>query len=381
MINVAVPPQAGAPAAGSVVVRGGDETIWLEGLPAVQAARRGGVLDGWEELLALDEVATFFQTPAWCLPWYRCYAEEFSPLVLVVRRARRLVGLAPLAVRRTTGGLAFAGDGMTDYRDVVASDEHRASVVAALLDRYRAGALPQVFRVGPLQPDSATARLIPVQARPLRLRTIARAHECWRLRLDNSTDLERFINKDSVRRRLNYFRRQGEVALERLTPETWPRLRQTFFAHHSQRQIRMGRVVAFEDPRKRAFYDALIAEHPESVHLTALRVGQRYVAEHYGYLWRGVLYWGAPAHDVAEERNSPGQVLLAVLIQSAAASGLRTIDFTLGSEEFKGRFGNERVELPTIEVYGSAHRYHRQRLRDAAVRSVKRLRPRLGQAP
>jgi CelD/BcsL family acetyltransferase involved in cellulose biosynthesis/ribosomal protein S18 acetylase RimI-like enzyme len=356
------------------MVHAGYETVSLNDLAAVEAARQTGLLADWEQLLAADEAATFFQMPAWCLTWYRCYAQDFQPLVLMVTCAGRLAGLVTLAVERATGRLTFAGDNMSDYRDVLAAAEHRAAVVAALLRCYRAGAFPNVLRLGPLQPTSPTAQLAPQQARAVGLCTIARAHECWRLWFGDAASLQRLTGKESVRRRLNYYRRQGELTLERIeTTEDWARLRETFCAHHSLRQLQTARPVSFNDPRKRAFYDALIAEHPDVVHLTALRVGARYIAEHYGYVCRDVLYWGAPAHDIAEEKNSPGQLLLALLIQTAATEGLVGIDFTLGTEEFKQRFGNERVELPTIEVYPSARRYHLRRARDAAAKSVKRL--------
>ena len=64
----------------------------------------------WDTLLRSSEVNGFFLSRAWVRAWYVACAEEFEMFVLAVRDgAQRLVGIAPLALRRDSSELQFAG--------------------------------------------------------------------------------------------------------------------------------------------------------------------------------------------------------------------------------------------------------------------------------
>lgn len=80
-----------------------------------------------------------FKARCGTLPWYRAYDTTFQPYVLAVIDGGELVGVAPMAVERETGRIAFAGDGMADYRDIVAKPSYREQVVTEFLKMYRDG--------------------------------------------------------------------------------------------------------------------------------------------------------------------------------------------------------------------------------------------------
>lgn len=345
------------------------QTHCITSLLGLEEARRRGPLVSWEALMSADPTATFFQSPGWCMEWYRSYDDLFRPLVVIVTLGDVLVGMIPLAVERSTGRLTFASDHMSDYRDVVAIPEYRETVIVELLRIYSSGNFPNPFRLGPMQPESETLGvLLSSSGRSARVRTIVRSHPCWRWSFSESAAAKRPMSKESVRRHLSHYKRQGQIGLERIeTDEAWDSIKQEFFDQHSLRQLYTKRPMTFNDPRRRAFYDALFRKAHSSVHVSALKVAERVLAVHYGYTWRDVLYWGAPAFDIREDRHSPGQVLLALLIQGAAVSGLRGVDMTIGTEEFKKRFSNSYVDLPTAEIYSRAWQYYVRRLRDAVV--------------
>jgi CelD/BcsL family acetyltransferase involved in cellulose biosynthesis len=327
--------------------------------------------DAWEDLLDGDPAATFFQTPTWCRTWYRAYRDRYEPLVLTAWREERLVALAPLAVERRTRRLVFAGDSMTDRRDVVAASvADRAAIVAEVLRWHAANRVRDPLRFGPVPTTSDTARLV----RALGRRVVPRADISPCVTLDDA-NVDRVLGKASVRRRLRHYERQGPVRLERITTsEQWHAVRETFFAHHSARQRETGRPEVFADPRRRAFQDELLAADPSRAHVTVLRVGDRVVAEHYGYTYNGVLWWGVPAHDVAEHKHSPGQVMLARLIASSAHEEETVLDFTPGDEAFKHRFATGTIAVETLDVYHGIAPYLVRRARDTTARAVKRLR-------
>lgn len=95
----------------------------------------------WRGLTA-EHAHSPFDSPDWLRPWYRRYARDTRPLLLVWRHEGRVVGVAPLVawragrlVRRTELGLwGSRGPAVRGMADVVATEEHRDDVVDGLGD-------------------------------------------------------------------------------------------------------------------------------------------------------------------------------------------------------------------------------------------------------
>jgi CelD/BcsL family acetyltransferase involved in cellulose biosynthesis len=69
--------------------------------------------------------------------------------------------------------------------------------------------------------------------------------------------------------------------------------------------------------------------------LSAVFVGDRLLAAHFGMYSRGVLHYWFPAYDRELMKYSPGLVLMLELCQAAKKVGVRRIDLGKGSEQFK----------------------------------------------
>lgn len=326
----------------------------------------------WDALLAADPVGTLFQGRIWTTAWYRSYADQFEPFLVVVQQSGTLVGIVPLAVERTTRRLAFAGDNMADYRDVLATEDARQETLQALMVAYSGGQFPNVLRVGSTMPESPTQHMAPELARAAGLRVIVRAHAGWRWWSERSTPGDEPWRKKSVRYPINYFRRLGEVRADWIrTRDEWDTFKHEFYLQHSLRQIFGGRPVSFNDPRKRAMCDALF--DAGIAHVTALRVGNELAAGHFGCVWDRVLYWGAPSFDIRYKQYSPGLVLVAMTMQQSKEWGLRGFDLTIGEGDLKERFSNEQVVLPMVELYPSRRSHGLAAARDAARKGLRRL--------
>src|SRR5207237_719736 len=104
--------------------------LCLPSLEEVEVCRKRGPLVLWEDLMRSDESSTFFQSPQWCMAWYRVFRNSFQPLVILLMSGNLLRGLAPLAIERETGRLVFAGDTMADYHDVIAVEGSREPLIA-----------------------------------------------------------------------------------------------------------------------------------------------------------------------------------------------------------------------------------------------------------
>ncbi len=344
-------------------------------LDGLERSKNVSPLSSWEQVLKQDKRNTFFQGPVWTGEWYTAYREAFDPLVVVVTCDDKLVGVVPLAVEKGTRRLAFAGDQMADYRDILSAPSSRPEVVRALLQVFRDGHFPNMLRIGPMLPESDTADLILSMARQEGLWGIRRSHYGWRWWPAEAT--EDPLKSRSIRYKLNYFRRRGEVKAEVVTsPRDWHSFNGLFYGQHSLRQLYAGRKTSFDNPMKRAFFERLYETN--LAHVTLLRVADHIIAGHYGCIWDGVLYWGAPSFDVRESAYSPGLLLLVLTMKSAAEWGLRGIDLTIGEGNLKERSSTSRVELPSVDLYSRQISWGKQRVVDMMVVAVRRLLERAG---
>src|SRR5688572_4441719 len=329
----------------------------IAGLPALERELASGLAGEWRRAVDDDPLASLFQSPSWCVPWYRCYADEYEPRVLVVERGAEVVGIVPLALQLRTGELAFASNRMADYRDVVARPGHRHDVVAALIDYYRQERFSGQLEVGWIDPSSDTLGLVADVCKARGLRYTLHPQPCWRWFPVDGENLNKRFSR--LRTHLNALKREGPVNFEVISKAPdWTAFSREFFRQHSLRQLQAGRPLSFHDPRKRRHYDQLFGSADSAMHVTALRVGDRLTAGHIGFAWRGVLMFGAPSISIEHEQRSPSLILLSWIIQNARELGLAGFDMTIGDGEYKKRLGNQCVDLALVHVYSSAQAYY-----------------------
>lgn len=352
------------------------ETHCFADLRALDAALDEGLRHEWTRLIAADPLASVYQSPGWCVPWYHCYSDAYTPWLVVVRDAGLLVGLVPMAVEKKSGRLVFASDTMADYRDIVARPGYRELVIAELVKRYLDGRFEGPLCIGWLDPASDTPAIAAAVSRGLGVKHAAQYQPCWRWFPQPGENLQKKFSR--VRTHLNHFKRQGDVTFDVIThPSEWAAFRDEFVQQHSLRQLQAGREVSFDDPRKRQLYDTLFADREVQLHVTACRVNGRMIAGHVGLVWRDVLLFGAPSISLEDEHRSPAVILMTWILQNASQLGLAGLDLTIGESEFKRRLSNRCVGLTMVEIYGRDRDYYVDRARANAVRWSRRAAERL----
>jgi CelD/BcsL family acetyltransferase involved in cellulose biosynthesis len=364
MDAIAVP--AGVSLAEETAAGAGVKSRALTTLPALEEALAHGLHDAWRGVIENDPLASLFQSPGWCMSWYRAYAAAYTPYVIVVAAADRTVGIVPMAVDASTGALVFASHTMADYRDIVALPGFREQVASELVRHYLHLGTSAPLQVGWIDPSSDTAALLARICARRGLRQTVRRQPCWRW-------FPPAPSKPSAQKFLNWYKRNGAVSFEVIESEPdWVRFRDAFYRQHTLRQIQAGRPKIFDETH-RAFYDALFHAPDIQSHVTAFCLNGEVLAGHFGYVWRGVLLFGPPSIRLEDEQRSPAIILLSWIIQNAERLGLRGFDLTIGDSDFKKRLGNQCVELSMVEIHASAATYHLQAARDGSVRVAKRL--------
>jgi CelD/BcsL family acetyltransferase involved in cellulose biosynthesis len=91
------------------------------------------ILDEWQGLFDADPAATPFTSPQWARAWWPHWAEGAHPWLIAVRDEGRLIGLAPLVLRRRGPArvLGALGRDPGNYWDVLALPGRRAAVAEA----------------------------------------------------------------------------------------------------------------------------------------------------------------------------------------------------------------------------------------------------------
>jgi CelD/BcsL family acetyltransferase involved in cellulose biosynthesis len=79
--------------------------------------------------------------------------------------------------------------------------------------------------------------------------------------------------------------------------------------------------------------------------LSVLLVNNQLISAHLGMIYKDVYHWWFPAYDPAFEEYSPGSLLVYHICQFAEKEGIQKLDFGKGSEPYKKRFSNARIDL------------------------------------
>jgi CelD/BcsL family acetyltransferase involved in cellulose biosynthesis len=347
-------------------------TRCVETLPALERELGEWLLGSWKALVLADPLASLFQSPGWCMPWYRSYHDEFDPFVVLVTDGSALVGVVPLAVRRATNEIGFASGTMADYRDIVAAPGYRRTVVNALLSAYRTGRFANPLQIGWIDPASDTPALVASVCRETGVHFVSWQQPCYRWTPVEGENLNKKFSR--LRTHLNHFKRIGTVSFDVVSgPERWSAFRDAFFEQHSLRQLQADRPIAFDDPRRRRFYDRLFDSGLVQAHVTEMRLDDDLLSGHIGFVWRDVLMLGAPSISIEHEARSPALILLSWIMQNAPALGLKGFDLTIGDTEFKRRLGNRCVKVTAIEVFGDRGSYYMRAAKREATAIAKGL--------
>jgi CelD/BcsL family acetyltransferase involved in cellulose biosynthesis len=211
---------------------------------------------------------------------------------------------------------------------------------------------------------------------------------CAKRRADGSKHIDRLLYKS---RRMQ--RQQGDVHFE-YDSRDLPALEQVIVWKRAQCR-RTGVFDFLAERRNTDLLRTIFATRTEGFAgiLSVLRVGDRIAAAHFGMRSRDTLHYWFPAYETALGKHSPGEILLAELIRSAAASGLVHLDLGKGDDQYKDRFCTHVIPVTegAVAVWGPMAVMRTVRKLTlgflgtstiaAPLRALHRLRGRLAQAP
>ncbi|MEQ1795827.1 MAG: GNAT family N-acetyltransferase [Nitrospira sp.] len=335
--------------------------------------------EAWNALAAWSETNSIFQTYQWMSSWERVFGGEYDPWFLSVADPSGVIGVAPLMVKQGLMGerlVRFLGDGNADYCDFLANGEKQRVLEAICHALFVARERWDVIELNNIPAESSTVELVQSICRRSGVRVLQRdLYPSPTLLISGHEEEARAVfNKAGLRRRQNYFQRNGQLVFKHLAGMAVLPFLEEFFAQHIARWTDSASPSLFLNERNRAFYRELAVAMAGKgwLLLSIIELNGQPLAIHYGFDYNGKLLWYKPSFDKTHAKHSPGLVLLRCLIGYALEHKRGEFDFTIGDEPFKSRFTNCVRKTVSLQMFQDPARYYlalsKQKLSEAKRR-------------
>lgn len=319
------------------------------------------IAEAWRQLERHGEGPCFARLD-WTTQWIaHATARGGEPAIVAGYRGERLVFVWPLVVRRHRGVRVagwLAGAHSNANLGLYAAGAMAllgAAEVRAALDTVARGARVDAF-VLDRQPVAWEGVANPLV---IALPSVPGASDGYLCRLDHGFENLLAARNGSAKRKRMRYRERGFDAAGGWRfgvaedPNEAAFLLDTFFEQKAQRFARLGIPDSFSACGVRATYHGLIAAAAGAFQLAHLTVGGRIRAVG-GQMRHGsrlsVLFLSFADDDLA--RFSPGEAMIYRLVERAAETGVRAIDFGLGEARFKDSWCEDVVPM-AVSTYAA----------------------------
>ncbi len=308
----------------------------------------------WDPLVRAMARPSPFLLHGWITEWWRHYGASGERLAVVtVRRQGRLVGAAPLFVRREHGvrTARFLGGHESALADLLIATDEPDSTARSLRDGIQAQSfdyadlfgVPQASLLGQFGGLRVFERVeAPVLLMP----------NGWEDAYQAKTGSKK---RNLHRRRLRQLGELGEVefAVGRTREELEPMLEEAFRLHNLRWQGRPDGST-FGTEAGREFHRAALRRlaGDDVLRIVLMRVGGRPAAFHYFFELDGTMVVHRLAFDPDLARYSPGLVATLETLRVAGEDGMTRVEFLGGNERYKLELADQ--EEPLYEAIGLA---------------------------
>lgn len=317
----------------------------------------------WNRILSQTSGANAQLTHEWLSSWWEVFGQDKTLCLVSVTDGDRIVGMAPLVgqtIMDTAGfvlrKLTFAGDGVTDYHDLLTVPEQRKEIIRLLLE-YLAGQEWDVIHLRNVRGDSPNLPVLREALRKTPLSVLERVNiRSPYVPIDGSwTDYYGRLSKNmrsDIRRRSNHLAKVGKVQFVRIheIDEVAPALEIIKSIHIKCRQAQGG-TSWFADAQRYRFASLVLERFSRHQWLDVvyLMLDGQVIAYYLGFAYNNVVHFWNTGFNPAFSQFSPGKVLLYHWLQDSFAQGYREFDFMVGEEPYKLQWTD--AVRPNYEIF------------------------------
>jgi hypothetical protein len=283
-----------------------------------------------------------------------------------VKSGSQLIGLAPLTVTWSRGGLfpfpvlEFAGSGTvgSDYLDIIIRRTWETTALEAITT-FLAGKQMSI-RLPRLTQATAVALDLGRGLRDLGWKCVEVPMEVCPFIDLSAVSWDAYLgtlgpsHRSNFKRRLKNLNREYDVRLQYAVSDHERReALQQLVTLHLQRWRPRGGSDAFDKPDLLAFHEEVsrLARECGWLRLASLVLDGVTVAALYGFRYRDTFHFYQSGFDSALQRYSVGLVMMGLTIRGAIEEGIREYDLLNGDESYKFLWANQVRQLVRLDLY------------------------------
>ncbi len=315
--------------------------------------------DVWDNLLTRSFHDTLFLTLAWQRTWWDVLGEG-ELRVVVMRDGDAVIGIAPIFFETDAFGrvnVAFVGcKEVSDYLDFIFPRGREAECYAALVAFLHSADAPRwdALSLCNVVERSPTLNLLPELLQRAGLKVnVAFEDVCPVIALPNSFEAYLAMLDGKARRELQRKLRRALEDVNITFAQDSAQLTQDVNDFIALMKASTPEKHAFMTPRMERFFHAIARAMFDQgrLQLAFLEVEGTRAAAYMNFTYKGAtLVYNSGLDPQRYAYLSPGQVLIARLIERAITDGQRRFDFLQGNEPYKYELGGKDVQLYTLSA-------------------------------
>jgi CelD/BcsL family acetyltransferase involved in cellulose biosynthesis len=318
------------------------------------------IKDAWSDLIPRTASPWIFSLPEWSIAYLKTFGADCLHLGLAWDDGE-LVGVMPLVEKRGKAHDLFftryepVSGSLADYQAPIIKSGAEDYLVQSLFghlfyDQRRLLHWPNLPETHPVLP--LFRRYFYNQDWPWR----ESLSFCPRYSLPRTyREIEKTWSKnhrENVRRKGNLLRKKGRVTLEVVKDYSeilcWL---SEFFEVYSHKWQSECLPSQFDDVRMRFYYQELAKQFvSEGLHVSSLKLDNKRISYHFGFLHRGWFYWYTPTYRKEYHQYSPGLVHVSMLMEYGCAYNWTGFDFLQGDESYKRKWTSDIITCVTLNV-------------------------------
>lgn len=321
----------------------------------------------WQELLQDSPSDCLFLSWEWLYTWWLHLGEDRKLSILTVRKAGRLIAIAPLVQRPSQlsrfypfRALEFLGSGDvgSDYMSFIVRNDCEREALDAISTYLLDSKL--VLDLNRIDQDAVFMQQLVLRLRNNGFRSARTSTDiCPYIKLEGFS-WESYVaslgrsHRTNVKRRLKKLHADFNVTFERArTEEQRNRALDMLIKLHLERWGERGGSTALHNTALREFHQAIsrLALQQDSLRLYLLSLNGRPALAVYCFKYRNRFLYYQAGFDTEYSSYSIGLVGVALSIKEAIKEGASEFDFLHGSENYKDLWAKERNELVQLDLY------------------------------
>lgn len=336
----------------------------------------GFLKDSWINLVKTSVSPNIFLTWEWVTTWWKWFGKGKSLNLVVAFDGLEPVGILPLYIGKVSvfpgfhvNALRLIGDGgpvFPDYLGPVVREEDAKKVILRLSQSlFESPANWDIIKLSDVLPETKPVKgFVDILSQRF-ITEIYDGDRCPYQLLPS--DYDAFVaglnprRRESVRRVLRKAKKKYDIGFKCYTSDDSVDEAFSLLVNIYQKSLRgRTRNNGFNRSDYLGFHREVAKAFAKQgwLRLYVLWFNDIPVAFIYGYFYNGIFWYYQTGYDLAYSSDSPGSVILQMVIESVIGEGAREFDFLRGDEDYKFHFASHERRTKTVTIFrkqGMAH--------------------------